>query len=94
MGDKLLEFSLAEAPLFSFLTFAVFITCISEMLSKEVRTLLIFQWMATARTSASLCSALQTIHSVRAFFSLHGSFHPPPHTPSHISNASTTVRNV
>ena len=41
MGDKLLEFSLAEAPLFSFLTFAVFITCISEMLSKEVRTPLI-----------------------------------------------------
>ena len=42
MGDKLLESSLAEAPLFSFLTFAVFITCISEMLSKEVLTLLIF----------------------------------------------------
>ena len=44
MGDKLLEFSLAEAPLFSFLTSAVFITCISEMLSKEVRTQLIYQW--------------------------------------------------
>ena len=42
MGDKLLESSLAEAPLFSFLTSAVFITCISEMLSKEVRTPLIY----------------------------------------------------
>ena len=68
MGDKLLELFPAEAPLFSFLTFAVFITCISEMLSKEVRTQLIYQWhqvlwnpkhyrMATARKSASLLCA-------------------------------------
>ena len=44
MGDKLLELFPAEAPLFSFLTSALFITCISEMLSREMRTLLIYQW--------------------------------------------------
>ena len=55
MGDKLFELFPAEAPLFSLLTFAVFITCISEMLSKEVLTLLIFQWMATAR-KVHLCA--------------------------------------
>ena len=65
MGDKLLELFPAEDPLFSFLTSAVFITCISEMLSKEVRTQLIYQWhqvlwnpkhyrMATASTNAPL----------------------------------------
>ena len=104
MGDKLLELFPAEAPLFSFLTSAVFITCISERLFKEVRTPLIYQWHQVfgilsitgwlQRGKVHPCSVLGTIHSVRAFFSLHGSFHPPPHTPSHISNASTTVRNV